>query len=386
MVHLLEQYVAIGIPKAHANYAVQNGIDQGFAIFSGIFLQGKFFAIFSFLFGLSFFLQMETARRKAEPFIGRFVWRLILLFIIGAIHSLFYCGDILSIYAMVGLGLVFFYRASNTVLLVFAGIFMAGVPRLLMWAVRAAYDVPPMDWESLEPQNAFYYDTVKNGNLWEIFKVNASIGFPMKLFFQFDSGSRGYMTFGLFLLGVWVGRSGFFEKLEQQRRLLKRLLWGSLIGFVVLGAGLSLLFQNIKDYNSLPATIGMCLGDVGNYLIALLEVSIFLLICLGKRGAGLIRTLAPYGKMALTHYVSQSLIGTFIFFGWGLGLLGEWGAAINFGIAIVVFMLQLQFSKWWLKRYQYGPLEWLWRSGTRLSWAPLRRAAAVEAAYQDVKV
>ena len=380
IVHMIEQYLGSGAPKEHQDYAAHNGVDHVFMAISGILLQGKFFAIFSFLFGLSFFLQMETARRKAEPFIGRFVWRLLLLFVIGFIHSLFYAGDILSIYAMVGLGLVLFYRASNRTLLIFAGIFMCGVPRLILWAVRAAYDIPPTDWESFEPQNAWYFDTVKNGSLWEIFKANATQGFSMKLFFQFDTNSRGYMTFGLFLLGIWVGRTGFFSKLAEQRRLLIRMIWGSLIVIVVMAVGLTFLFRNLTDYNSLPAMIGMSLGDVGNYLIAVFEVSIFLLLCLGKRGPGIIGALAPYGKMALTNYMMQSLIGTFIFFGWGLGQIGAWGASINFGLAILVYILQVQFCKWWLKKYQYGPLEWLWRSGTQLRWATLRREATVEMA------
>lgn len=372
IVHMIEQYLAAGAPKEHQDYAAQLPVDNVFMAISGILLQGKFFLIFSFLFGLSFYLQMETARRKNEPFIGRFVWRLILLFAIGIIHSLFYRGDILSIYAMVGLGLVFFYKASNRTLLIFAAIFMGGVPRLILWAVRAFYDIPPIDWEAMEPQNAFYYDTLKNGTLWEVFKANLSIGFPDKLIFQFDTVSRGYITFGLFLFGIWVGRIGFFERLAEHRRLLVRMIWGSLIGIFVLAGILALLFQIIKDYNGLPATLAMAIPDIGNDLIALFEVSIFLLLCLGKRGPSIIGALAPYGKMALTNYVMQSLIGTFIFFGWGLGQLGEWGAAINFGLAIVVYILQVQLSKWWLKRYQYGPLEWLWRSGTQLSWAPLR--------------
>lgn len=380
IVHMIEQYLAAGPPQEHANYAAHHTVDQVFMAISGILLQGKFFLIFSFLFGLSFYLQMESAQRKNEPFIGRFVWRLVLLFVIGLIHSLFYRGDILSVYAMVGLGLVFFYRASNRTLLIFAALFMCGVPRLILWGVREFYQIPPFDWATMEPQNAFYYDTVKNGTLWEIFKANLEIGFPFKMFFQFDSNSRGYITFGLFLLGIWVGRSGFFEKLADYRPLLVRMIWGSLLAIALLAVSLIFLSNKIQDWNSLPAQLIMGLGDIGNDLIALFEVSIFLLLCLGKRGPGMIRALSPYGKMALTNYVMQSLIGTFIFFGWGLGKIGAWGAAINFGLAIVLYILQVQFSKWWLKRYQYGPLEWLWRSGTQLRWAPLRLAAPTAAA------
>ncbi|HPH21134.1 MAG TPA: DUF418 domain-containing protein [Haliscomenobacter sp.] len=378
IVHMIEQYLAAGAPKEYSNYAAQHNVDHVFMAISGIFLQGKFFAIFSFLFGLSFFLQMDASARKGEPFIGKFIWRLVLLFVIGFIHSLFYRGDILSIYAMVGLGLVLFYRASNLTLLIFAGIFVGGIPRMILWAVRYALDIPPIEWESLEPQNAWYYDTVKNGSLLEVFAANATVGFKMKLFFQFDTVSRGYITFGLFLLGIWVGRSRFFERLQENRHLLIRLVWQSFLAIVVLGLALALMFSQIKDYNSLPAMIGMSLGDIGNCLIALFEVSLFLLLCLGKWGNGVISALAPYGKMALTNYVMQSLIGTFIFFGWGLGQIGAWGASINFGLAILLYIIQVQFSKWWLKRYQYGPLEWLWRSGTQRRWANLRREGVIE--------
>ena len=89
--------------------------------------------------------------------------------------------------------------------------------------------------------------------------------------------------------------------------------------------------------------------------------------------AKILSKFAPYGRMALTNYVFQSIIFTFILFGWGLGLIGELRQVYTFLIALVFIALQMLLSKWWLKHFKYGPLEWLWRSGTYFKWQPLRR-------------
>lgn len=111
--HMVEQYIGAGAPMSHYE-AVSAGIaDQVIDGLLGIFLRGKFIALFSFLFGLSFFIQMDNGTKKGVAYGGRFLWRLILLLVIGYAHSLFYRGDILTIYAMLGIFLIPFYKMDN---------------------------------------------------------------------------------------------------------------------------------------------------------------------------------------------------------------------------------------------------------------------------------
>jgi uncharacterized protein len=376
IVHVIEQYYAGPAPSTIKKFLVHNTPDQVVDIITQILIRGKFFAIFSFLFGISFFLQMDSSAKKGEAFVGKFLLRSALLFVIGYVHNLFYRGDILTIYAMLAPLILLFYRASDRVVLAFSGFFLLGGPRLIIWGIRQFTGFPGE--ENLDSVYAWYYHAAKEGSIWDIFYANATYGFADKVQFQFDSFSRGYLTFGLFLLGMWVGRTRFFERLNENKKLIKKLLFASLGGSIVLVFVVMMTMNGLQDFNSLKAQFGFTLFDLFNNLFGVFLVCCFLLIYLGTKGQKVLNRLVPYGKMALTNYFFQSVIGTFIFFGWGLGMLNNWGAAPNLGIAILIYIAQLSFSKWWLKRYQYGPLEWLWRSGTQRAWAPLRRESVVE--------
>jgi len=371
VVHMLEQYYAGGLPQAHAHYAVGNMPDPIFMGFADVLIRSKFFAIFSFLFGLSFFLQMDSAAQKGVNFLGRFIWRLVLLLIIGTIHHLFYRGDILNVFALLGFFLVLFFLAPNSIVLGFSAFLLLGGPRFLIFAWRSYYGFPPDDQAAQEAAETIYYETVKHGSLLDVFWINFSKGLQTKFFFQFDLPSRGYISMGLFLLGMYFGRIRFFEHLADYKKTMRIILIATFPVIFALGGLLFLILGKDVKFPSIQAMIGWTFGDLVNNFFATFIVSGFLMIFMTKKGGTFLGQLAPYGKMALTNYFMQSVIGTFIFFGWGLGKLGDFGASIAFLIANVVFIAQLYFSKFWLSKYQYGPLEWLWRSGTYLRWAPL---------------
>jgi uncharacterized protein len=375
--HVVENYIG-SVPTAEFNDAVHQGlIDDIVDGFIGFFLRGKFIALFSFLFGLSFFIQMDNAHTKGKRFGTRFLWRLILLFAIGFVHSLFYRGDILTVYAILGIFLIPFYNVSNKWLLGIAALLFMGLARFLLFAsiggegVFTNFDINP---ES--PKVLAYYDTLKNGTLLDVFATNATQGHIDKAEFQYGVFGRGYFTFAFFLVGLFVGRSGFFKRYKEEPKLMKKILVYSLIALVVsfgimAGGFISMGTNfNLQSWNAMIGLTGM---DMSNAAMTIIYIVLFAMWFKKSKGEKLLLKFAPYGRMALTNYVLQSIIFTFVFFGWGFGLIGELRQVYTFLLALLFIALQMLVSKWWMQYFKYGPLEWLWRSLTFFKIFPFRK-------------
>jgi uncharacterized protein len=365
IVHFVEQYYGGPTPKDHNNYTQHFAADGVVEMIINIILRGKFFMLFSFLFGLSFTIQMDNAARRGVNFSGRFLWRLIILFAIGTVHHLFYRGDILTIYAVLGVPLVLFYKIPNTWVMVIAAALMLGIARFFL--PIPDFKVQSEAWEPLEQ---VYWNAVKTGSLKDVFYQNATRGAAFKTEVQVNFFGRAYQTFAIFLLGLMAGRTRFFEDLDQKTKQMRRALWwcvGVQVGLIAVMALLFGVFHLDKISEKAATFIGVGTYDVSNLLQTGMYIFGFLLLFQNKPWwRRQMLKLAPYGRMALTNYVMQSLIGTTLLFGFGCGLLGDIGATATLGIAIVVFVAQRYFSKWWLERYKFGPLEWLWRSLTFL--------------------
>jgi uncharacterized protein len=239
MVHFVEQYYAGAPPAIIGNFSAKNLVDEIVAGFVDLFVIGKFYMIFSFLFGLSFYLQLHKSDGSFS-FALRFAWRLVILFAIGFIHHLHYRGDILTIYATLGLGLLLVYRLPDKWILTLA---VVGILNLPSFVIRLVAGLQPQTEATLfqEPdQKALeaYYYTVKSGAYLDILKANFH-EFNAKTDFQIESG-RVYITFGLFLFGLYVGRKKFFEKWRDQllylKELRKKILWTLLTTFLTTAA------------------------------------------------------------------------------------------------------------------------------------------------------
>lgn len=376
--HMVEQYIGAGAPMSYYETVSPGIADQVVDGFIGIFLRGKFIALFSFLFGLSFFIQMDNGSQKGIAYGGRFLWRLILLLIIGYAHSLFYRGDILTIYAMLGIFLIPFYKVNNKWVLGFAAILFLGLGRYIIFFFTQGehlfLDVDPMDMEA--PRVLEYYNTIKNGSLWEVFTTNGWEGHLDKMNFQYGIFGRGYFTFAFFLIGLYIGRSGFFKRFKEERKLTKKVLIGSLILFVVsmgitAGAFMS-LGPEVKMDNWI-AMIGLSGMDMVNLAMTLIYITLFAILCRKIKLEKWLAKFAPYGRMALTNYVLQSILGTALLYGWGMGYLGELQNIHTFLIAIALIVMQVWVSKIWLQYFKYGPLEWLWRSLTFFKIFPMKK-------------
>ena len=368
VVHIVEQYAGAALPTEVMESARLGWPDSLVDGFIQLLLRGKFFALFSILFGLSFFIQFDNAQRREVDYKGRYLWRIFLLFVIGYVHHCIYRGDILTIYALLAPFLIFFLPLKNKWLWTAIAVVFLGIPRMLLFSLPEG--IPMLTTVDTNPDSARvadYWQALKYGTFTDVALLNAVDGFKMKMEFQLGVFYRFYLTFAFFLMGIWLGRIGYFEKPEAFRKQNKRVLIGSIIGFFVCGALTGLAFMQMGGEFSLNnpwAVMGLHMADLANLFITFIILISFVLIYQRGWGQKILNVFTDYGRTALTNYVLQSVVGTAILYGWGLGQIGEWRNIHLFVLSIVIIGIQVVLSTLWLKKFRYGPLEWLWRSAT----------------------
>ncbi|MEW6651160.1 MAG: DUF418 domain-containing protein [Chloroflexota bacterium] len=347
--------------------------------------EGKFYALFSMLFGLGLTLLMDRIEARGGKFVPLYLRRLFVLLLIGLIHAfLIWMGDILILYALLGFLLVLFRKARPRTLLIWAVILIA-LPLLFNTAMTALVELGRSIPESAAQIEQAFDDVeadftadieraervYSGGSFAEITvqRVYDYTKMGLASFFYL-----GFTVLGMFLLGVYFGKRGIFRDLEANRGLFRALLaWG-----LVLGLGGNALYATLvmplpRFEPSWPLLLATTAHGIGAPLLMLAYVSAFCLLALSPAWGKRLKVLAPVGQMALTNYLTQSIVCTLIFYGYGLGLFGTLGSAAGIGLTVVIYALQIPFSHWWMRRFQYGPAEWLWRSLTYGKPQPLKR-------------
>ncbi len=314
---------------------------------SVFFLFGtKAYAVFSLLFGVSFYILMEGQARRGVDFRGRFVWRLMLLLGLGYLHSFLYGGDILTVLALTGLILVPLYRWGNVSLLVLAALLVLQGPLLLLHALG-------LQWEP--GVHRILMEAYMHGSLADVMRVNSWAGHLDKWSFTLSSG-RLANTIGLSLVGFVLGRTGFFVDLERYRRLHRTLL----AVLLALSVALLSLSRPVDEF------AGRLFDAFTNTSLALLTVMGLVALYRFDAAARALNLLAPCGRMTLTIYVSQSLLFIPFFYGFGAGAYAWIGQPMTLALALVMWPVQVWLAHLWFRSHQYGPLEWLWRAATFL--------------------
>lgn len=367
MVDALRGYALLGLFLVHmVEYFELYWFDpQPSAVHDWIFalFAGKAYALFALCFGFSFYIIMHRARERGVDFSGRFVWRLIVLAAIGWLHGLVYRGDIIVVLAPLGLLLVPLDRVKDNRLLGALAAFCF----LLPWPLfRLAAGLAGAGW-ALQPPHFWSDPTLANyvhGTLGDTLATNLWDGQVEKWWFYIESG-RVMHIFGLFLVGLILGRTGFFAAPER----FARIRWWVLGIALAVGAALSLGGGAIVDaagFTEAQAMPKSALRDlIGAYRdVAWTAVSGLALIALWQsRARPLLRPLVPAGRTTLTLYIGQSLVFVPVFYGFGLGLAGM-GQAQALLLGLAAFAVQLLLAGWWVRHYRYGPLEWGWRALT----------------------
>ena len=360
LLHSIEHFNFYDFPDPSTQPVWLNFCDK--AIWNGLFFAfgGKAYAIFAMLFGFSFFIQHDNQRMRGNDFRLRFCWRLLLLFIIGNINAAFFTGEILVLYSIVGFVLVLTCRLPNRWIVALSIICLLQ-PVCIYQIIRAlidpAYQPLAIDWNGWW---AAANEAQTNGNFIETLRVNLWEGQLFSLGWAWDYG-RVFQTAGLFMMGMLIGRQGWFG-----RKYLH--VWGKALAVaLVCFFPLYGIDNMLPDYVSNPAImkpLGIITSSLQKlaFMVVLVCGIIFGYYCT-KRLSRWLGMLIPYGKMSMTNYVTQGIIGSFIYYNWGLHLhLGTTGSLL---LGIVIFAVQYAFCRFWVGRHNHGPLEYVWK---RLTW------------------
>jgi uncharacterized protein len=297
------------------------------------------------------------------------------LLIIGLIHLyLFWLGDILTLYALLGFTLVYFIKFSDKKLLIFATLLILFpiVNWLFVHFTNLNYSdfffnlstkyydhfrLPIGEWQGERFPDFQKFQT--NESLIDFFKMNIGNTF-IRIGAILEEG-RIFKVLGIFLIGIWAGRKILNENILNNTRFLKKIaLLGILIGLPISITRTYIeFFGGREDYWELLNIITYAFGTVP---LAMGFAALLALLYFKNPTAFLV--FAPVGKLALSNYLFQTFISILFFYGIGFGFTGKFGFTVVMGIAICIFMFQVIMSKLWLKYFRFGPFEWIWRQLT----------------------
>ncbi|MGM0971730.1 MAG: DUF418 domain-containing protein [Bacillota bacterium] len=340
--------------------------DKGTYAFIDIFVQASFYPLFSMLFGYGLVILRERAMAKGLGFGGMAARRFSLLLLIGIIHAfLIWHGDILINYAIFGFIFLLFVKMSGKNMLL-TGVLLYIIPNLLFVLLLFAtvLFVPPEDLSIYDQEAALAsLQAYQNGSFSEITVqriqdwsgVNNLASLPIML----------ASIFPLFLIGGGAAKLRWLEEPEKNRAFLMKIM------LVSLAAGL--LFKSLPYLTESSLGLDYMQDIFGGPLLAIAYGLGIAVMMKNSQGPGFLLPLSYVGKLSLSNYLFQSIISTFIFYSYGLGFYGKVSAFWGTLLVIFIFAFQVIISRFWLARYYYGPVEWLWRSFTYLKIPNLKR-------------
>lgn len=371
LLHNLEHFDLYHKPAGQPAWLVM--LDKGIWDSMFFLFSGKAYAIFALLFGVTFFIQMDNRDKRGEDFRPRFAWRLVLLLMFGLVNSAIYQGDILSFYAVLGFVLIPVARMGTKA--VFAIALLCMLQPYEWLNLMQALDHPAATLP--DPASWGYYARIdsylKGDALLPAMVGNLSNGKMASVSWSWENG-RFFQIIALFMLGMLAGRRGLFKATDEARRFWKRTLVIAALCFVPL-FWVKLNLATLVPGDALRRPLETMLVSWSNVAFMLVLAPAFILLFHGI-GARALRVFAPLGKMSLTSYMVQSLIGSTLYYGYGLALWESTGASVCLLIGIVLAVAQGLVSAWWLRHHKQGPLEALWHRATWWGHRPVAPAMA----------
>ena len=325
-------------------------------------LANKMYAIFSLLFGLSFFVQHDNQAQKGKDFRPRFAWRMLLLAGWGILDLLFFNGDILLVYAVCGMLILPCIRWSNKAL-AWLAVFWMIQPIEVITCIVGLFnpEAKPLDLGS-GPAFAAIMPAQIDGSFLDVAWVNLKHGLVMNFTWAIEHG-RLTQTIFLFVAGILLGRRRLLYDEGNNRSVWKKTMIGSLVAFAILYPMYTYSPSMVENVCASHALDIMLKAWMNLSMMTFYVAGITWLFHCTKGGHKLI-AIAPYGKMSLTNYMTQSIFGCMLFYGWGFGLYQYCGHTYSLLLGIAFVGLQYIFCRWWLKHNKRGPFEELWRRAT----------------------
>ncbi|MGL4228904.1 MAG: DUF418 domain-containing protein [Tannerellaceae bacterium] len=345
LLHFIEHFIYGVYPEASSPTAQlinQSVWDALFFVFAG-----KSYTIFALLFGFTFIVQQRNQEAVGKDFGARFAWRLLLLMGFASINAAFFPGgDVLLLFAVMGFVMIPVRKLSEKSLLFIALLFLIQPIELLeCFGINL---IPTVLDDSYYPTLKTIIDT---GNFGDMLVANITTGQIASLFWAVDAG-RLLQAPGLFILGMILARGNYFSK--HINFWVKTFVAGFVASFV-------LYIAKTSSTESLQTIFTMWY----NIAFTAILVSAFVILYQSDAFQRMTNNLRFYGRMSLTNYISQSFIGSILFFPYAFGLADKVGIAWSFVIGLCVMMLQIWFCKLWLKTHKQGPLEHIWH---KLTW------------------
>ncbi len=440
----------------------QTGGDWAASWLVKVFIEGKFYKLFSLLFGMGFAVMLLNAQQAQRPFGAWFTRRMLALFIFGMAHMTFlWGGDILHDYAVAGLlllGFVFllrtkrFAKRNNPEMFLRTGLSIMLFPVIASlcaamyfgvtrdnaqveqdWQERVAVrqqseklledfkqtpefltshltqeppidqtdelattDEPEVDEDAMTAEERVAYRTEQRFErhkeraikIHKEEQIFSSADYWQTTQYRFSNGLEKLQNtpimalvvcLPLFMLGYWLIASERIKRPEQHQSFFNLLCWGGLGFGLVLNVACVYILLNPAAQHSLELTaVGGNLFFYGQIVLCFGYLGMFVKLASKPWFIRWFSWLSPLGRMALTNYISHSVILTSIFYGYAGGMFGQISRSEQVGIVVVILFCQAVFCHFWLKYFRFGPLEWLWRSITYLQWQPLRVAQPIE--------
>lgn len=357
IIHFLEHLNFYNFPEPTA-------LDTG--VWNTVFFLGasKMYAIFALLFGFSCYIQHHNREKKGLDFRPRFAWRMLLLFLWGMLDLIFYNGDILCTYAVMGLFLIPLVKAPDKVL-VWVAVFLFLQPIELVYMLLGALNpsVAPLDL-GLGPYWDVLWNACADGSFLDVASAGHRLGLQLNFGWAIENG-RLTQTLFLFVLGMLLGRKRLFLDEGDNMSFWKKVMAGSICAFAVLLPAWKLLPGHIGNA-TVSHSAEILLNMWRNFAMMCFYVSGIVLLYYRTKATRPIGALAYIGKMSLTCYLLQSMIGGMLFYGWGFGFYKWSGHTISFCLAIVFLVLLYFFCRWWTLHHRRGPLEEIWNRATFL--------------------
>lgn len=351
-------------------------IDQYAEWIEHFLIDGKFYSLFSMLFGIGFALQLKRASALDINFVPRFCRRLFIMFSFGLIHAiLLFVGDILTVYALTGFVLILFRNSSDKFLLRSAVVFtlLPVVQYSIMWGINLGSPPEPVVVE----EGPRFFDQLieiyRTGSFIEITKLNMG-GLILGRYPDLIFTGRFFRVLAMFLVGFYVAKNMLFVNVEANRSFIRKIMiWGAVIGIpcnIILA-----MIMTTDAYYSFES-IGIIQPVVyafGVPALCLFYTAVIALAFANPNWKKRLLVFAPVGQLALTNYLMQSLICVFIFTSYGLGMEAKVGPVKLSVIAFAIYTFQIVFSHIWISYFRFGPMEWLWRSLTYWKIQPIRK-------------
>ena len=329
---------------------------------------GKAFALFSLMFGLSFYLQFQRKQSPQHDYGYRFIWRMLLLFFFGMFHTIFYGGDILFLYALLSFPL-FFARHWRDHTILFCSILLLLSPLGLYNIINALFD---LQWRNFYLSYPPSMDAERTGtSLFPLIIANFRYGLLEHIVWGWGNG-RIFVIPGLFLMGLYIGKKGWLT--NNNATFWRTALLIAVCCYIPIHIALAFL-DDWQVTDKLRDSVWVVLKSYGKLSFMVILLSCFILVWHKNVSQSILAFLAPFGRMGLTNYILSSVIGTALYHGWGFGLYQYCGATLTLLIAFSTLYLQITLSRLWLNKYQQGPFENLWR---KLTWITLFNSKPVK--------